>query len=107
MVELARRRAANRDRGAGPSLAVADAVALPLRDGSADALLSLGVLCCMTEEGVDEAVREAWRVVRPGGHVVLAVPRWRGREDEERHMRLGFVRVAGRRPGRAVFRKPL
>jgi SAM-dependent methyltransferase len=107
MVVLAQRRAAARPSHAFPRLAVADAVALPLRDGSVDCVLSLGVLCCMTEDSVDDAVHEAHRVLRPGGQVVLAVPRWRGRQDEERHTRFGFVRVAGRRPGRAVFRKPL
>jgi ubiquinone/menaquinone biosynthesis C-methylase UbiE len=84
---------------------LADAVELPLPDESVDALLSLGVLCCLTDEGAERAAGEAWRVVRPGGVLALTVPRWRGRTDDARHTRLGFVRVAGTRPGRSVFRK--
>ncbi len=60
---------------AGPSFeaAVADARAVPEADGSADAVLLLGPLYHLTE-AADRvaALREAWRVVRPGG-VVAAV----------------------------------
>jgi ubiquinone/menaquinone biosynthesis C-methylase UbiE len=90
---------------AAPERLIADAVRLPVPDSSVDAVLSLGVLCCLTDAGADGAAKEAFRVVRPGGLVALSVPRWRGAEDDERHTRLGFVRIAGSRPGRSVFRK--
>jgi SAM-dependent methyltransferase len=107
MLAQARRRFAPSVRSPGPPMALADAVALPLRAGTVDAVVSLGVLCCLTDAGADGAARETWRVVRPGGFVVLSVPRWRGADDEARHTRLGFVRVGGGRVGRAVFQKPL
>jgi ubiquinone/menaquinone biosynthesis C-methylase UbiE len=107
MIGHARRRTSRTSPNLPPDLVLGDAVALPLRNASVDLVLSLGVLCCLTDEGGDSAAREAWRVVRPGGHVVLAVPRWRGTADERRHTQAGFVRIAGRRPGRAVFRKPI
>jgi ubiquinone/menaquinone biosynthesis C-methylase UbiE len=90
-----------------PAPLLADAVTLPFRDGSIDLVVSLGLLCCLTEAGADAAAREAWRVVRSGGLVALAVPRWRGAADEARHAALGFRRVDGGRPGRAVFQKPI
>jgi len=105
MLTQARRPGRPAARANGPDVALGDAVALPLRDASVDLVLSLGVLCCMTDEGADAAAREAWRVLRPGGYAVLSVPRWRGAADESRHTKVGFVRVGGGRPGRAVFRK--
>ena len=108
MVELAERGRTRALVRFGPArVAVADGIALPLRDASADVVLSLGVLCCMEEEFVDQSVREAHRVLRPGGYYLLAVPRRRGEADESRLTRLGFVREGGYRPGRALFRKPL
>ena len=86
---------------------LADAARLPIRSASVDLVVSLGVLCCLTDEGADRAAAEAWRIVRPGGFLALAVPRWRGAADEARHTRHGFRRVAGTRPGRAVFSKLL
>lgn len=88
-----------------PERLLGDAAQLPFPSESVDAVLSLGVLCCLTDLGADAAAAEAWRVVRPGGFVVLSVPRWRGAADDERHTRHGFSRVAGTRPGRSVFRK--
>lgn len=96
------RRDSNR---APPDRVLGDAVRLPFPDESLDAVLSLGVLCCLTDAGADGAAEEAARVVRPGGFVVLSVPAWRGAADDARHARHGFVRVAGSRPGRSVFRK--
>jgi SAM-dependent methyltransferase len=107
MLRQATRRAGRRPSSPAPVLALGDAVALPLRNGEVDVALSLGVLCCMTDAGADEAAREVWRVVRAGGFVVLSVPRWRGAADEARHTRLGFVRVGAGRAGRGVFQKPL
>jgi SAM-dependent methyltransferase len=88
-----------------PERILGDASRLPLPDGSVDAVLSLGVFCCLTDEGADMAAQEAWRVLRPGGYVAMTVPRWRGATDDGRHTRVGFVRIGGRRPGRSIFRK--
>ncbi len=51
---------------------VADAAALPLRDGSVDCVVSVEVLQYVAVP--DAAMREAARVLVPGGAVVLAVP---------------------------------
>ncbi|EQD34627.1 Methyltransferase type 11 domain protein [mine drainage metagenome] len=53
----------------------ADGVALPFRDGSADLVRSLGVLCCTAPAAVPRAIREIERVLRPGGRLAFAVPR--------------------------------
>ncbi len=51
----------------------ADVRATPLKDASVDAVLSLGVVE-HDEAGPHAALREARRILRPGGVVVLAVP---------------------------------
>ncbi len=51
--------------------AAAAAGRLPLRDDSIDLVFFSWSLCCVAEEQV-AALREAWRVIRPGG-VVLAI----------------------------------
>lgn len=71
-------------RGSGfLGLAAADANALPLRDGCADAAVCLDVLSC---RGVDpaRALGEIRRCLKPGGTAVLNVPAFtslRGRHD--------------------------
>jgi SAM-dependent methyltransferase len=86
-------------------LAMADSVRLPLRDGAADAVLSLGVLCCMEDASLGAAVAEVARVLRPGGWLLLGVPRRRGRSDERRVEEAGLVKRGGERPGIAIFQK--
>ena len=58
-----------------PALQVArsDVRVAPLRDGSVDAVLSLGVVE-HDEVGPIAALREARRILKPGGIMVLAVP---------------------------------
>jgi SAM-dependent methyltransferase len=58
-----------------PSLEVveADVRRTPLRDGSVDAVLSLGVVE-HDERGPVVALREAHRILKPGGVLLLAVP---------------------------------
>jgi len=52
----------------------ADATALPLADGRADAAWSLGVLCTLPGRGAQLAtLRELRRIVRPGGRIGLLV----------------------------------
>jgi glycosyltransferase involved in cell wall biosynthesis/SAM-dependent methyltransferase len=58
---------AAREAGAAPVLG--DAAALPLRDGSADAVLLLGVTTYAAQP--DPLLREAFRVLRPGGVLVV------------------------------------
>ncbi|MCI4318026.1 MAG: class I SAM-dependent methyltransferase [Thermoplasmata archaeon] len=107
MVEQAeRRRAKAQERYHPAGVVLGDAAALPIREGSADAVLSLGVLCCMEDEFVDRAVLESYRVLRPGGLFLLGVPRRRGPSDEARLTGAGFVRNVGYRAGLSLFRKP-
>jgi SAM-dependent methyltransferase len=52
----------------------ADAMALPLADGRADAAWSLGVLCTLPSRVAQlAALRELLRIVRPGGRIALLV----------------------------------
>jgi SAM-dependent methyltransferase len=70
--------------------AVGDARDLDLGDGTVDAVLLLGPLYHLRrrEERL-RALREAWRVVRPGGPVfVAAISRWAPRLDGELRLRL-------------------
>lgn len=82
------------------------AVRLPVPDESVDVRLSLGVLCCMTDEEVPFAVSETWRVLRPGGLAVVGVPLRRGNADDPLFRKRGFERVARLRPGRSLHRRP-
>jgi ubiquinone/menaquinone biosynthesis C-methylase UbiE len=88
-------------------VAVADAVALPLPDRSVDVVLSLGVLCCMTDDAVPRAVSETWRVLRPGGFAVVAVPLRRGDSDDPAFRAAGFVRLEQLRAGRSLYQRPV
>ena len=58
-----------------PSLNVSagDIRGLPCETGSLGAVISLGVMEHF-EEGCDEAMRETWRVLRPGGLFFFTVP---------------------------------
>ncbi|HEY6238012.1 MAG TPA: class I SAM-dependent methyltransferase [Thermoplasmata archaeon] len=99
------------DRAAGralhPERIQGDAADLPLGTASADVVLSIGALCCMSDAAVPRAVAETGRVLKPGGFLLFAVPRRRGELDEARWSAAGFARRAGTRPGRGLFQKPL
>jgi SAM-dependent methyltransferase len=72
------------------STAVGDARNLDLGDSTVDAVLLLGPLYHLDrrEERL-RALREAWRVMRPGGPVfVAAISRWAARLDGELRQRL-------------------
>jgi SAM-dependent methyltransferase len=62
---------------AGGPLAVMDLRALGARAGSVSTYLSLGVVE-HDPEGPDAIVREAARVLRPGGTLLISVPYWNG-----------------------------
>jgi SAM-dependent methyltransferase len=54
----------------------ADAAVLPLREASADLVFALDVLEHLEDDAA--ALREARRVLRPGGRLLLTVPAWPG-----------------------------
>jgi ubiquinone/menaquinone biosynthesis C-methylase UbiE len=62
-----------RSNAAHRHLAHADARQLPFRDGHFATVLANGVLCCVPK-GLDRALAEVSRVLRPGGMLVASVP---------------------------------
>jgi SAM-dependent methyltransferase len=64
--------------GAGHRLAQAPMAALPFRTGAFDAAIAWGVVNYATPEGLQQAVNELRRVVRPGGRCLVVT---RGTED--------------------------
>jgi SAM-dependent methyltransferase len=82
-----------------------DATRLPLRPNVADVVLSFGVLCCLTDEALSLALDEIWRVLRPGGYLLVSVPVWQGPSLESDLMVRGFIRLASMRPGVSALQK--
>lgn len=70
MLELARRRAAEAGLADRVELRQGDAQVLDLPDGCADTVLSTFTLCTIPDPAA--AVREAFRILRPGGQILLA-----------------------------------
>jgi ubiquinone/menaquinone biosynthesis C-methylase UbiE len=64
---------------------------IPFKDHSFDAVVSVDVLEC---EAVDElqAYSEIWRVMRPGGFLLLVVPAYQWLFSEEHHKAVGATR---------------
>jgi SAM-dependent methyltransferase len=64
---------------------------IPFRDESFDAVLSADVLEC---EAVHEekAYSEMWRVLKPGGHIILVVPAYQWLMTPEHHRAVGASR---------------
>lgn len=70
-LQLAQATIAGHGAGGLASAVLADARALPLRDGEADAVTMLDVVEHLSSSELDDALREARRVLAPGG-VLLA-----------------------------------
>jgi ubiquinone/menaquinone biosynthesis C-methylase UbiE len=68
MLRLAAARA--RELGRDADLRVGDAMSLPFPDGAFDSVVCTYALCCIRDERA--ALAEMVRVLRPGGHVLLA-----------------------------------
>ena len=81
------------------NVATADMRALPFSDGTFDVVVSsLAIHNISSKAGRAEAVAEAWRVLRPGGHVAIADIRASARYAETLRA-LGALGVARRRLG--------
>lgn len=70
MLSVARQRVTDHDLGGRVDLRQGDVQALDLPDGSADTVVSTFTMCTIPNPAA--AVREAYRVLRPGGRFVLA-----------------------------------
>jgi SAM-dependent methyltransferase len=55
------------------NLARASIAAIPFPDACADVATSFDVFQCLPEPVEREAIREMWRILKPGGHVILNV----------------------------------
>ena len=58
--------------GLRPRFSVADCRQVPYRDNTFDAIYSMGTIEHFNES--DAAVREMWRVLKPGGRAIVGVP---------------------------------
>lgn len=106
MLERARRRLA--PTGARPDLIVADARSVPLPDGSAD-LVAIGYLLHLLGPASRAAVcAEAFRLLRPGGRLVVVVHGMPGGEGAPARLyRAGWRLVSGIPGGRVVGNGPM
>jgi ubiquinone/menaquinone biosynthesis C-methylase UbiE len=100
MIARGRARIARHPRAAHCRLAVGDGEALDFPDGYFDAVVSLGMLEYLVT--YQQALAEIWRVLRPGGVAVLAVPSRRSAYHLARRAvaaaRRGVKRLLGRAP---------
>lgn len=74
MIDLARKRAVH--AGVAVDFRLATAEALPLPDGSADAITSTFLFHHLPSDLKREALREMWRVLAPGGRLIIADYGW-------------------------------
>lgn len=73
----------------------ASVTALPLADAAADVATSFDVLYCLDDTDERQAVREMWRVLRPGGLVIVnvaALDMLRGSHSVLTHERRRYTR---------------
>ena len=62
-------------RARGPCrVVVADAPRMPFADATFDIVTSFDVLACLDDRAQHDAIRETYRVLRPGGAAVISVP---------------------------------
>ena len=92
-------------------LAQASVLAIPFADASFDLVTSFDVLYHRAVPDERAALREAWRVLRPGGRLLLRLPAYQfllRRHDREVHTRrrytAGHVRVLLRASGYVIER---
>ncbi len=102
MLERARRRAS--DLGREADLRLGDATALELNDESFDTVVCTFSLCTIPDDRA--AVSEAWRVLRPGGRLLLAEHVRSPRRAVRRGQRL-LDPLAVRFQGDHLVREPL
>ena len=87
-------------KGRGLSIVRADALHLPFPDGSVDCVVAFDVLEHLTDD--ESATREAFRVLGPGGALLVAVPAdmalWSAHDEAVGHVRrydrAGLIRLA-------------
>jgi len=100
MIAKGRARIARHPRRAACHLAAGDCEALDFPDGFFDAVVSLGMLEYL--ETYERALAEMWRVLRPGGVAVVAVPNRRSAYHLSRRavggVRRGVKWLLGRAP---------
>jgi len=66
------------------SASIADATNLPYRDNSVDDIISISVIEHINGSGDSSAMAEMWRILKPGGKMMLTFPIKRAYEEEFR-----------------------
>lgn len=79
---LTRGKAHGREAGTEVGFLLGRVEALPLRDASFDLLVCTSVLEQMTVAIVRKAARDFWRVLRPGGHLLVVTVAQEGSEPD-------------------------
>jgi ubiquinone/menaquinone biosynthesis C-methylase UbiE len=79
-------------------LLVGDVTRTGLPDRCCDAVVAMGVIEYLSAAAVDTAAKEMWRILRPGGVVILTIPKRHHWET----ILLGLLR-----PLRQLFRRPV
>jgi ubiquinone/menaquinone biosynthesis C-methylase UbiE len=98
MVEAAARNIPDLLQGGRARLLIGDIGGTGLPDKSCDAAVAMGVLEYLTVPAIDTALREVFRILRPGGVAILTIPKRRHWET----VLLGLLR-----PIRRAVRKPI
>jgi ubiquinone/menaquinone biosynthesis C-methylase UbiE len=75
MIEAAGRSIPDLVQGGRARLLVGDVTRTGLPDRCCDAIVAMGVIEYLTEAAVDTAAKEMFRILRPGGVVILTIPK--------------------------------